>query len=144
MYLEERRWRRAPSHPLVTLCYKRRVWHEIGTNSGVAQPETACIGTAAAPRLDDRLRARIDAAGADVTAAELTRQLGELAWSLGLARPSYQRVRVLLATRRPPHAAVATPAPGAVHYVLRTLDFLYQYPAPGMRDWYLRYIHGGG
>jgi hypothetical protein len=39
---------------------------------------------------------------------------------------------------------VSTPAPGVAHYVIKTLDFLYQYPGPGLRDWYLDYIHGGG
>lgn len=54
------------------------------------------MGTTAAPRIDDRLRAFIAAAGSRVCAAEVTRKTGALAEELGLARPSYQQVRVIL------------------------------------------------
>jgi hypothetical protein len=102
------------------------------------------VATSSAPRLHDRLRALIDAAPGDATAAEVTRAAGQLAWALGVPRPSYQRVRSLLAARRSVGHTVSTPAPGVAHYVVKTLDFLYQYPGPGLRDWYLDYIHGRG
>lgn len=73
----------------------------------------------------------------------MTRQVGDLAWALGLPRPSYQRVRLLLAERRPRRGAVSTRGPGALHYVSKTLDVLYQYPGPGLANWYLRYSRGG-
>jgi hypothetical protein len=95
-----------------------------------------------APRLDGRLRAFIDRAPPDASAADVTRAVGDLAWSLGLPRPSYQRVRSLLPPRQPVRRTVSTPAPGATHYVIKTLDFLYQYPGPGLRNWYLDYLHG--
>jgi hypothetical protein len=97
-----------------------------------------------APRLDGRLRAFIGSAPSDASAAEITRAVGDLAWELGLPRPSYQRVRSLLPPRGSAPRSASTPAPGAAHYVIKTLGFLYQYPGPGLRNWYLGYIHGGG
>lgn len=69
--------------------------------------------------------------------------MGELAWALGLTRPSYQRVRVLLADSRPGRRVVSTPAPGVAHYVVRALGALYEYPGPGLEGWYRGYIRGG-
>jgi hypothetical protein len=86
------------------------------------------------------LRAYIAGAPATATAADITREVGDLAWELGFPRPSYQRVRLLLGERRRPRGAVSTPAPGLLHYVSKTIDFLYQYPGPGLENWYLRYI----
>jgi hypothetical protein len=60
-----------------------------------------------------------------------------------LTRPSYQRVRVLLADRHPSGGAVSTPAPGVLHFVLRALDVLYDYPGPGLGKWHLAYKRGG-
>jgi hypothetical protein len=60
----------------------------------------------AAPRIDQRLLRLIDAAGADTSAAELTRALGRAVTALGLARPSYERVRILLRSSRDRKAEV--------------------------------------
>ena len=88
------------------------------------------------------MRAFIASAPAGASAAEVTRQVGDLAWSLGLTRPSYQRVRLLLAERRPPRRVTATTAPGVAHFAVRAVDFLYEYPGPGLRNWYVGYTHG--
>ena len=78
------------------------------------------------------------------TAAEVTRLVGDLAWELGLPRPSYQRVRMLLAERRPRGGGVSTRgARGVARFVVEALDVLYEYPGPGLRKWYLRYIGRG-
>lgn len=98
--------------------------------------------TVAAPRIDERLRRFIAGSAASDSAAEITRATGELAWRLGLPRPSYQQVRVLVRRAdpapplRPPAAKVALDA------VSKTLDFLYQYPGPGLEDWYIRWKRG--
>src|SRR5437899_12401757 len=99
--------------------------------------------TIAAPRIDGRLRAFIAAAPVDASPAEVTRQVGDLAWTLGLTRPSYQRVRVLLADRRPRRGAVSTSAPGVIHYVVKAIETLYEYPGPGLASWYESYRRGG-
>jgi hypothetical protein len=52
--------------------------------------------TVAAPRIDERLRRFIAGTPATVTPAELTREVGELAWRLGVPRPSYEQVRRLV------------------------------------------------
>ncbi len=49
----------------------------------------------AAPRIDRRLLRLIDASVGEA-AADVTRAVGEAAGELGLARPSYEQVRVLL------------------------------------------------
>jgi hypothetical protein len=54
------------------------------------------VGTTSAPRIDDRLRSFIAASGSRACAADVTRGTGALAEELGLARPSYQQVRVIL------------------------------------------------
>jgi hypothetical protein len=101
------------------------------------------VTTVAAPRIDPRLRRFIAGSARRETPAEITRAVGALAWSLGLVRPSYQQVRVLART------AEAPPTPGrrsaidlAFDAVGATLDFLYQYPGPGMEDWYRRWKAG--
>jgi hypothetical protein len=48
----------------------------------------------AAPRIDSRLVRAIELAPANASAADVTRAVGDIAWSLGLARPSYEQVRV--------------------------------------------------
>ena len=58
------------------------------------------MGVAAAPRLDARLRQYVAGARLGTPAAEVTRSVGELAWSLGLVRPSYEQVRFLLRRTR--------------------------------------------
>jgi hypothetical protein len=74
----------------------------------------------------------------------VTRLVGDLAWELGLPRPSYQRVRQLLTERRPRGGAVSTSrALGVARFVVNVLDHLYEYPAPGLRKWYLGYIGRG-
>jgi hypothetical protein len=57
--------------------------------------------TAAAPRLDPRLVQFLAGARLGTPAAEVTRAAGELAWALGLPRPSYEQVRFLLRRLRP-------------------------------------------
>lgn len=49
----------------------------------------------AAPRIDDRLVRLIEQRAGTRTAAELTRLVGNAAWTFGLVRPSYQQVRVI-------------------------------------------------
>jgi hypothetical protein len=102
--------------------------------------------TVAAPRIDDRLRLFIAEAAQSSTPAEVTRAVGNLAWRLGLARPSYQQVRVLVrasapvAAQRPSRSRVKT----ALEVADKTLAVLYQYPGPGLENWYRRYKRGGG
>ena len=50
----------------------------------------------AAPRIDERLIRAIERAPAKASAAEVTRAVGDIAWSLGLPRPSYEQVRVIV------------------------------------------------
>jgi hypothetical protein len=73
----------------------------------------------------------------------MTRLVGDLAWELGLPRPSYQRVRLLLAARRPRGGAVSTRKSDVARFVVKALEVLYEYPAPGLRKWYLGYIGRG-
>ena len=55
----------------------------------------------AAPRLDPRLLAALDAlSGERVPIAEIARRIGAKADQLGVTRPSYQRVRELVHVRR--------------------------------------------
>ena len=69
---------------------------EVGTELLPVREQTRCMAKASAPRIDQRLHRLIEAAGADTSAADLTRRVGDAAAALGLARPSYERVRVLL------------------------------------------------
>ena len=91
----------------------------------------------AAPRIDERLVRFIDGSPLGASAAEITRAVGALAWQLGLSRPSYEQVRFLASFRT-----------GAVHEptlwddIEKTLEFLSQYPGPGLADWYQRYLRG--
>jgi hypothetical protein len=100
------------------------------------------VGTTIAPRIDERLRRLIATAPREATAAEVTRLAGALAGTLALPRPSYQQVRVLL------KAARATTSPTRPRLFLtaaqinEVLGFLYEYPGPGLADWYERYKHG--
>jgi hypothetical protein len=87
------------------------------------------MGTSAAPRIDDRLVAALTKAPLNSTPAELTRQLGALAWDLGLPRPSYEQVRVLARSLRPSTPRTQT-SPGRI--LLRVIDELYTWPAPFM------------
>lgn len=77
----------------------------------------------------------------------MTRATGELAWSLGLPRPSYQQVRELMkgANQRAPAPAAAQTSRGRVvlRYAGRFMDGLYEYPGPFLGDWYERYKRGG-
>ena len=73
----------------------------------------------AAPRIDERLLRLIDAAGTETSAAELTRAVGQAAAALGLARPSYERVRILLRSSRDRKAEVTT-ADVLIDIALRT------------------------
>ncbi len=100
------------------------------------------MGTAAAPRIDPRLRQFIAGAGFYDSPADVTRAVGELAWTLQLPRPSYQQVRVLMggANRPPLRSEPTQTSPGrlVLSAVGKTFDFLYQYPGPGLENWYRR------
>ncbi|HEX4526634.1 MAG TPA: hypothetical protein VH108_07830 [Gaiellaceae bacterium] len=100
------------------------------------------MGTVAAPRLDERLRRYIAGSPRLATAADVTRGVGDLAWDLGLPRPSYQAVRLFLALARDRTSASGArqTAPGKI--VLKALDVLYEYPGPGLAGWYRRYLSG--
>ena len=97
-----------------------------------------------APRIDARLRYFIAGAAGGGSAAEITRAAGALAWSLGLPRPSYQQVRVIVRAAEP--AVAAVPSPSVASTVLtvagNVFDFMYQYPGPGLEDWYRRWKKG--
>jgi hypothetical protein len=105
------------------------------------------MGVPAAPRIDGRLRHFISGAGFFDSPAEVTRAAGDLAWQLGLPRPSYQQVRLLMggAERPVPVAQGSQTSRGklVLHGVNQALDFLYQYPGPGMAKWYRSYVRGG-
>jgi hypothetical protein len=64
------------------------------------------MGTPAAPRIDDRLRRYIAGSSFFDTPAETTRAAGELAWALGLPRPSYEQVRALMRACAPKARAI--------------------------------------
>lgn len=100
------------------------------------------MGTAAAPRLDERLRRYISGSPRRATAAEVTRGVGDLAWDLGLPRPSYQAVRLSLseARGRTTVSSAHQTAPGKI--VLKAVEMLYEYPGPGLAGWYRRYLSG--
>lgn len=69
------------------------------------------MGAPCAPTIDPRLRELIERADRRTSAAELTRRVGDEANAIGLVRPSYQQVRVLLAARaaeRRPSRSVST------------------------------------
>jgi hypothetical protein len=104
------------------------------------------MGVPLAPRIDDRLRRYIAGAGLAGSPAEVTRQVGALAWELGLPRPSYQQVRFLM---RGPRAKTAVPAgvqTSRGRMVLRTinqtLDWLTDYPGLGLGPIYREALRG--
>ena len=105
------------------------------------------MGVRAAPRIDPRLRQFIAGSPFFASPAEVTRATGELAWTLGLTRPSYQQVRALMRVAiRPASVSVsAQTSRGRVvlRYAGRVLDGLYEYPGPFLGDWYQRYKQGG-
>jgi len=105
------------------------------------------MGVRAAPRLDPRLRQFIAGSPFFASPAEVTRATGELAWTLGLARPSYQQVRALMrGPIRPAPASVAAQTSRGrvvVRYAGRVMSGLYEYPGPFLGDWYQRYKRGG-
>jgi hypothetical protein len=101
------------------------------------------VGTTIAPRIDERLRRLIATAPHGATAAEVTRLAGTLAGTLALPRPSYQQVRVLLKTARSTQSEPVRPGRFVTAAQLNeVLGFLYEYPGPGLADWYERYKHG--
>src|SRR5690349_620240 len=99
------------------------------------------MGTVAAPRIDERLVQFVESAASSASAAEITRAAGGLAWRLGVPRPSYQQVRVLVRAARaaPAPADDASAAEVALDVAEKVVNFLYQYPGPGLDDWYRRY-----
>ncbi|MFZ1881248.1 MAG: hypothetical protein WAU41_13970 [Gaiellaceae bacterium] len=100
------------------------------------------MGTPAAPRIDERLRRYIAGSSRWDTPAEITRLVGQLAWDLALPRPSYQQVRLLVRELRDPHATAEPSPPPAHGKAWRIIDTLYEYPGPGLADWYERYKRG--
>ena len=70
----------------------------------------------------------------DDSAASITRAAGALAWELGLARPSYQQVRVLALARRPRRSKKEIAA--------KVINTMYEYPGPGLAGWYERWQRG--
>jgi hypothetical protein len=68
--------------------------------------------------------------------------VGELAWNLALPRPSYQQVRLLVRELRDQRDPVVRSSPSTRETVSRIIDTLYEYPAPGLADWYERYKRG--
>jgi hypothetical protein len=98
------------------------------------------VGTTAAPRIDDRLRRFI--AGSQEPAAEVTRLVGGLAEDLHLSRPSYQQVRVLLNAARSSNVVRPAFHPQTDTRLVDLLAHLYDYPGPGLADWYRRYQSG--
>jgi hypothetical protein len=101
------------------------------------------MGTPAAPRIDDRLRRYIAGSPRWDTPAEITRLVGELAWDLALPRPSYQQVRLLVRELRDSRDHAELSPSSARETVSRIIDTLYEYPGPGLADWYERYKRGG-
>lgn len=99
------------------------------------------MGTTIAPRIDDRLRRLIATAPREATAAEVTRLAGSLAFELALVRPSYEQVRVILRAGRESSAPARRPLLSAAQ-LNEVLGFLYEYPGPGLANWYERYKHG--
>jgi len=104
------------------------------------------MGVAAAPRIDDRLGRFIAGSSVFASPAEVTRAAGDLAWQLGLPRPSYQQVLVRMGGARPAARVVAgvqtTRGKLVLRRVERVVDALYEYPGPGLEGWYRRYMHG--
>ena len=101
------------------------------------------MGTTIAPRIDERLRRLIATAPEEATAAEVTRLAGTLAGTLALPRPSYQQVRVLLKVSRSGESDPVRPRwLISAAQINEVLGVLYEYPGPGLADWYERYKHG--
>jgi hypothetical protein len=104
------------------------------------------MGVRAAPRIDWRLRQFIAESPFFASPADVTRATGELAWSLGLARPSYQQVRELMGGANRP-AVVATAAQTSrgrvvLRYAERVIDGLVQYPGMFLGPTYERAKRG--
>jgi hypothetical protein len=100
------------------------------------------VGTPAAPRIDDRLRRFIAGSPRRDTPAEVTRFVGELAWDLALPRPSYQQVRLLVRELRDEAEPPAGSSRSTLDTMTRILETLYEYPGPGLADFYERYRRG--
>jgi hypothetical protein len=81
-------------------------------------------------------------AGSHESAAEVTRLVGTLAEELQLSRPSYQQVRVLLNASRSRSVVRPAVVPDADKRLVDLLGHLYDYPGPGLADWYRRYQRG--
>ena len=91
---------------------------------------------AAAPTIDDRLARFIHGSPPGESPAELTRAAGALAWELGLVRPCYETVRLIGQCREPVRTRTTAQT------LLKVIDTLYEYPAPGLGDLYDRYRRG--
>lgn len=80
----------------MTQCYLRLKRHEVGTDTVQAVRQSSYV-VLAAPRISPRLLealTRLD--DETVPIAEVSRRIGSEAERLGLPRPSYQRLRVLV------------------------------------------------
>jgi hypothetical protein len=72
-------------------------------------PGGQSLRTNVAPRISPRLKAEIERlAEAPLSSAEICRRIGAAAERLGLARPSYQRVRALVNESRERHRTPST------------------------------------
>jgi hypothetical protein len=104
------------------------------------------VSVRAAPRIDHRLREFIVESPFFASPAEVTRATGELAWRLGLARPSYQQVRELMggANRPLPAIAAAHTSRGRVliRYTGRVLYGLTDYPGMFLGNTYRQALRG--
>jgi hypothetical protein len=104
------------------------------------------MGVPLAPRLDERLRRYIAGAALFDSPAEVTRAVGDLAWELGLTRPSYEQVRFLMGGAPPlgPRVAGVQTSKGrmVLHGVNRTLDWLADYPGLGLGPIYRDALRG--
>ena len=65
------------------------------------------MGTAQAPRIDPQLLRVLERAPANLSAAEVTRLVGQAAEALGLTRPSYEQIRIRLRGVRDEQARVS-------------------------------------
>lgn len=100
------------------------------------------MGVTIAPRIDPRLRRRIFRDADRATAAEMTRQVGALAWQLGLPRPSYQQVRIIrsyaLLSAAPAKGSPTIDAKVVFHMIGRALFWAADYPGLGLGRNYRR------
>ncbi|MGN6796773.1 MAG: hypothetical protein ACTHKS_01345 [Gaiellaceae bacterium] len=105
------------------------------------------MGVRAAPRIDWRLRQFIVGSPFLASPADVTRATGELAWSLGLARPSYQQVRELMRGAQRPASVVEVSQTSrgrvVLHHAGWLLNGIAEYPGMFLGKSSRRYPRGG-